>query len=743
MPATIVQSKTASQNTAIASYTLTFDSPVSAGNEIIIVMASDAYFNAAPSGYTEPNGARQERYLGHYVWHKTAAGGEVSINAVPQVSCTAVWAIFEVSGLSGAGSMVGSNGQSVVLAGSSTYTTPTLSLSAGERFVIATLGGSFSGAMSTISNWTNSFTEQVDIRTTLGSGTRDSLGIATRQGTFSAGQSVSTAASWDGGVQPESQTAIILAFNIGAPDTTGPSVPTGLTVARRKATSLSIKWNASTDDVVVSGYEVQLDGSTIATTSQLNYTIDELTQNTSYAIRVRAYDSAGNYSAYSSTVTMATLEGSGRYYWSGTSKHLIGPIPVDPSTVYTSLNRTSWEGGSSYYSSIPALVGTEWTNDSFFPIGYWGAYVDQQEYITQYKNLGINTLWTTYNTTAQSAGWIRTAGLWNMGGAMQGAGSEHLGYVVEDEADMWAGAGWGGWTGATGFGQNVCTSGSGDCGYTVMQQTAAAFPADGKMRWTNYGLGVMTYLGDTASSGFVNAYTDEGSWPMHLVTGDMYFYTGGGSMVADAEIYFGRDGAAARRAGNYGELIMNRLRYLDGLQGARKPLGVVVELGGQVENGEEMTPDKVSGAVWSSIIHEARCISYFSHAFANTTNNPWSSNVLYASDGLYPQIQTRVGQINSQVTQLAPVLNTQSYEWSGADNIASMLKIKDGYAYIFAMAKVEVNHSSAPRSFRLPFGISGKTAEVLYENRTIPVQNGAVTDSFAAETTHHIYKIAL
>lgn len=743
MPATIIQQKTGIQNTAIGSYEFTLDSPATAGNEIIIVLAADAYFSSVPDGFTEPSGARQERYLGHYAWHKTAAGGETSFTAAPQVNCTGVWAVYEVSGLSGAGSLIASSGRSTVLGPSAAYDTPTFTLSAGERFVLATLGGSYDGPISTISNWTNGFSEITDIRTTLSSGTRDSLGVATYQGIFAANQTVNTQGTWDDGIRPQSQTAIILAFNIGGLDITPPSDPANLRVASRTNNSVSLEWDASSDDVIVSGYQVQINGVDGAKTPNTSIALDNLQENSDYIFRVRAYDSADNYSSYSNQVDIKTLEGTGVYLWDGNIKVSANPKPVDPSTHYNLLNRVPWEGGPAYYNTIPALVGTEWTSENFFPIGYWGAFVDNREYLQRYKQLGINTLWTTYANTSGSAGWIREAGLWNMGGALENSGSEHVGYVVEDEVDMWAGSGWGEWTGETGFGANVCVSGNGDCGYTVMQQTEAVLPDDGKMRWTNYGLGVMTYLGDEVASAYVNGYTPNGSWPMHLVTGDMYFYTGGGSMVADAEIYFGRDGNAARRAGNYGELLMTRLRHLDGMHGDRIPLGIVVELGAQSAAVGDMTPDRVSGAVWSTIIHEARCISYFSHAFANTPSNPWSSNVLWQSGGLYDAIQSRVGQISDHVNQLAPVLNTQSYEWETAPNVASMLKIKDGYAYIFAMAKVETVHSSAARSMRLPFGINGKQAEVMFESRTIPIRGGAITDSFVDEATHHIYKIKL
>ena len=742
MPATIVQSKIIAQNSAIGSYTFSLDAPATEGNEIIITIASDAYFNAGPSGFNEPEGARQEQYLGHYLWHKTAAGGETQFTATPQVNCTAVWAIYEVSGLSGMGSLIASDGQSVVGGGIASYTTPSLTMSAGERFVLAAIGGSLSAALTEMNSWTQGFTEVSDQRTVLSSGTRDGLGVATRQGIFTNGQVVDTSATWSGGVRPESRTSIIVAFNIGAPDTTPPSTPQGVVVTGRTDTSLTVSWDASTDDVAVAGYEVQIDGTPHGTSTGTGYSAYNLTENTTYSIRVRAYDTAGLYSGLSTAVTMTTLSGSGAFVWDGSQKQPINTTIVDPATHYGLLNRVAWEGGPSYYgTAVPALAGTEWVSSNFFPIGYWGAYVDQQSTVQKYKTLGINTLWTTYANTPDSASWIRAEGLWNMGGKLTGSGSEHGGYVVEDEVDMWGGGGWGGWTGATGFVPNVCESGGADCGYTIMQQTEAAFDDDGKMRWTNYGRGVMTYLGDDVASDFVNGTTSGGSWPLQLVTADFYFYTGGGSMIADNDLFLHQP--ATRRAGNYGEVIMNRLRYLDGLKGDRKPLGVVVELGGQTASGEEMTPDKVEGAVWSTLIHEARCLSYFSHAFCDTAGNPWSSNVLNDPSAPYVAIQNRVQQINQQVTELAPVLNTQSYEWVGNTEVASMMKIYGGYAYLFMMAKVAETHSSAPRTFRLPFGLSGKTAEVLYEDRTVPVRRGAIVDSFANEFTHHIYKIAL
>lgn len=746
MAAEILQKKSYVHNSPVAATTITLDQPTTADSELIIIYAGDAYVSAGniPAGFAEPSGARQERYLGHYVWHKTAAAGEQTFTITPNSSCSHIVTVFEVAGLSGEGSMLFSAGQGSGPAGSSSvYATPSVVMSAGERFAIASVGGTSTQSFSGYSAWSNEYTEEFDLFTSVTpGGTNDSLGVATRDIIANANDLTSTTATWTGIISPESRTSIILVFNVGSPDTTPPSAPANVRITRRRATSLTVAWDGSTDNVGVKGYDVFVSGISAGKTTALNFKITGLTADVQYTIAVYAYDTADNYSASSTIATMRTLDGSGKYYWTGATKQQLDQRTIDPATYYATLPRVPWEGGPAYYSQFPDMANTEWTSDAFFPIGYWGAYADQESHIAKYSSLGINTLWTTYANGPETAGWIRAAGLWNMGGALTGSGSEHVGYVVEDEVDMWGGAGWGDWTGATGFVPNVCASGGADCGYTIMHDTEAALPQDGKLRWTNIGMTIFTHLRG-AGSAYVNGVTPDGSWPMHLVTTDMYFYTGSGAIVVDSEVNFGTAAEAVRRAGNYGEILMTRMRDYDAQEGARKPLGVVVELGGQIPDGEEMNSDKVEGAVWSTIIHEARCVSYFSHAFVDSTDNPWTSNALNALDGMYPSIQARVGQINTQITQLAPVLNTQSYQWQGSEDIVCMMKIKDGYAYFFTMAKVAVLHSTAPRTFVLPFGISGETAEVLYENRSVEVRAGAIHDTYEAEYTHHIYKIAL
>jgi len=92
----------------------------------------------------------------------------------------------------------------------------------------------------------------------------------------------------------------------GTGDTTPPSVPTSLTSPSKTSTSVSLAWNASTDNVGVTGYEVYRSTTLVATVTTPSYTVTGLTANTTYSFSVKAKDAAGNKSASSSTLAATT-----------------------------------------------------------------------------------------------------------------------------------------------------------------------------------------------------------------------------------------------------------------------------------------------------------------------------------------------------------------------------------------------------------------------------------------------------
>jgi chitodextrinase len=81
-----------------------------------------------------------------------------------------------------------------------------------------------------------------------------------------------------------------------APDTTPPTQPGGLVVSATTATSVSLRWTASTDNVGVHHYEVSRDSGAPASTTATAYTDSGLTPNTLYRYSVVAVDAAGNRS---------------------------------------------------------------------------------------------------------------------------------------------------------------------------------------------------------------------------------------------------------------------------------------------------------------------------------------------------------------------------------------------------------------------------------------------------------------
>ena len=83
------------------------------------------------------------------------------------------------------------------------------------------------------------------------------------------------------------------------PDTQAPSVPAGLVVSGQTQTGLILAWNASTDNVGVTGYATYRDGSSVGTTvpATRTYTFSGLSCGTVYVLGVDAVDAAGNRSA--------------------------------------------------------------------------------------------------------------------------------------------------------------------------------------------------------------------------------------------------------------------------------------------------------------------------------------------------------------------------------------------------------------------------------------------------------------
>jgi subtilisin family serine protease/chitodextrinase len=93
----------------------------------------------------------------------------------------------------------------------------------------------------------------------------------------------------------------------GGADTQAPTVPTGLSTSNVTQTSATFSWNASSDNVGVTGYDVYVNSSYQGSTAGTSYNVTGLTASTNYTLGVRAKDAAGNTSSQATT-NVTTLD---------------------------------------------------------------------------------------------------------------------------------------------------------------------------------------------------------------------------------------------------------------------------------------------------------------------------------------------------------------------------------------------------------------------------------------------------
>lgn len=118
-----------------------------------------------------------------------------------------------------------------------------------------------------------------------------------------------TVSAIDAAGNESAQSSVLTASTSDASDTQSPSVPAGLSANNVTETTLTLSWNASTDNIGVASYDVYQDGVLITNVSGTSTSITGLSADTSYDFTVIAKDAAGNESAQSSILTVTTLSG--------------------------------------------------------------------------------------------------------------------------------------------------------------------------------------------------------------------------------------------------------------------------------------------------------------------------------------------------------------------------------------------------------------------------------------------------
>ena len=150
---------------------------------------------------------------------------------------------------------------------------------------------------------------------------------------------------------------------------------------------------------------------------------------------------------------------------------------------------------------------------------------------------------------------------------------------------------------------------------------------------------------------------------------------------------------------------------------------------------KKATPHQVKAEVWMSLIHGSMGIIYFVHEWKPKFNEHALLND--------PEMLGAVTEINRQIHQLAPVLNSPTVkngvvvESSREDvPIDAIVKHYDGAIYIFA---VGMRNAPATGAFQLPNSSKAGNVKVIGESRSIPMNDGRFTDDFGAYDVH-LYK---
>ncbi|PYI56655.1 hypothetical protein DLM86_04855 [Paenibacillus flagellatus] len=108
-------------------------------------------------------------------------------------------------------------------------------------------------------------------------------------------------------------------------DSLPPTVPGNVSVTGKTATTVTLGWTASTDNIGVAAYDIYNGTSPIGTSSTNSFTVTGLQPGTPYAFSVKARDDAGNTSAASRTVRYITGALEYRYDQAGRLDYIILP----------------------------------------------------------------------------------------------------------------------------------------------------------------------------------------------------------------------------------------------------------------------------------------------------------------------------------------------------------------------------------------------------------------------------------
>ncbi|MEU4696770.1 cellulase family glycosylhydrolase [Nonomuraea dietziae] len=169
------------------------------------------------------------------------------------------------------------------------------------------------------------------------------------------------------------------------PDTEKPTRPGAPTASAITATTATLTWAASTDNVGVTGYDIHHGTTKLASSTATSTTLTGLTPDTAYTVHIIARDAAGNLSDTSTTTTFTTTTST-----------------TTCTSTYKLVN--SWQGGFQGEVTVACPPGTTgWKTTLTYPAGVT---------VTQTWNASLTGTYTftnlSWNTSGGAFGFLGT-----------------------------------------------------------------------------------------------------------------------------------------------------------------------------------------------------------------------------------------------------------------------------------------------------------------------------------------------
>lgn len=373
-----------------------------------------------------------------------------------------------------------------------------------------------------------------------------------------------------------------------------------------------------------------------------------------------------------------------------------------------------------YWSRFPLATQSDWASPDFFPIG---VFYGKPSHAANLREIGINTFVGAEHDGSSIAS-ITSTGMYVIAQLEWtpyeiGDNNRVIGWHISDECDM-------GYSGC-----DLAGAAKTEYDHLRVQQryarTARSYH-DGRFLHSNFGNGVLrTYWAPNTMRQLMDT--------VDVTSVDKYAYTSPSAreLILDSPDF--PSGADPGRAATYGWL-NRQMALIAGPEGDSKPNWVMIETAMPYltdPGARSITPEQISGAVWSAITNGATGIVYFQHNNSDECGN-------YSLVDCSVALRDAVRQINRRIRRMAPILTAPSADFRVDSRADVLVKAPDGND-LYIIATLAVGEDPGPVSFRCPPCGDYRNVEVVDEQRTIPIRNGEFGDTFDTESSVRIYRL--